>query len=115
MAARPEVLNHNVETVPRLYGRVRPRAEFRQSIELLRRAKNFAFGTLTKSGLMVGLGETREELLAAFTALREADVDILTVGQYLRPTAWHLPVVRYYPPAEFDELKAAAAALGFRH
>jgi lipoic acid synthetase len=115
MAARPEILNHNVETVPRLYGRVRPKAVFPRSLELLRRAKALAPDGVTKSGLMVGLGEAREELLAVFAELRAAEVDVLTVGQYLRPTAWHLPVARYYPPEEFAALRAEALALGFRH
>jgi lipoyl synthase len=115
MAARPDVLNHNTETVPRLYGRVRPRAQFARSLELLRRAKELDANTVTKSGLMVGLGETRDELLAVFADLAAVGVDVLTLGQYLRPSAWHLPVDRYYPPEEFDALRADALALGFRH
>ena len=113
--ARPEILNHNTETVPRLYGRVRPKARYRRSLELLRQAKALDPGTLTKSGLMVGLGETREELLAVFADLREHDVEILTVGQYLRPTPKHLPIERYYHPDEFAALREDALALGFRH
>ena len=113
--AAPEILNHNTETVPRLYRRVRPQADYRQSLELLRRAKAIAPTRLTKSGLMVGLGETREELRAVFADLAAQDVDILTVGQYLRPTPQHLPIERYYEPAEFAEMKAEALALGFRH
>lgn len=115
MAARPEVLNHNLETVPRLYGRVRPRAIYGRSLELLQRAKELQGGAATKSGLMVGLGETRAEVREAFRDLRAAEVDLLTVGQYLRPTGWHLPVDRYYAPEEFVELKADALSLGFRH
>lgn len=115
MAAGPEILNHNIETVPRLYGRVRPKARYARSLELLRRAKGLGGGSVTKSGLMVGLGETREELRAVFDDLREAGVEILTVGQYLRPSAWHLPVDRYYPPAEFAELREEARSRGFTH
>lgn len=115
MAARPEILNHNTETVPRLYRQVRPQAVYERSLRLLRRAKELDPGALTKSGLMVGLGETREELLAVFRDLAAAGVDILTVGQYLRPTPAHLPVARYWEPAEFDDLRDAALAIGFRH
>jgi lipoic acid synthetase len=115
MAARPEILNHNVETVPRLYGRVRPKAVFTRSLELLRRAKALAPKGITKSGLMVGLGETHDELAPVFADLRAAEVDVLTIGQYLRPSAWHLPVARYYAPEEFASLGAEATALGFRH
>jgi len=115
MAARPDILNHNMETVPRLYRRVRPKAIYEQSLELLGRAKDLAPGVVTKSGLMAGLGETRDELLQTFADLRDRGVDVLTVGQYLRPTMQHLPVERYVPPDEFAELKAAALALGFGH
>jgi lipoic acid synthetase len=115
LAARPEILNHNTETVPRLYRLVRPQAVYTRSLELLRRAREIDPGTLTKSGVMVGLGETKEELLSVFEALREAGVDVLTVGQYLRPTPTHLPVVRYWEPSQFDELRSAAKAIGFRH
>jgi lipoic acid synthetase len=101
--------------VPRLYREVRPQAVYERSLRVLRRAKELDPGALTKSGVMVGLGERREELLAVFRDLAENGVDILTVGQYLRPTPAHLPVQRYYEPAEFDELKAAALAMGFRH
>ncbi|MCL6644689.1 MAG: lipoyl synthase [Dehalococcoidia bacterium] len=115
MAARPEILNHNTETVPRLYRTVRPQAVYERSLRVLRRAKELDPGALTKSGLMVGLGETREELLAVFRELAANGVDILTVGQYLQPTPAHLPIVRYYEPREFEELKAEALAMGFRH
>ena len=115
MDARPDVLNHNLETIPRLYGRVRPKAVYTRSLELLRRAKQLQPGAVTKSGLMVGLGETDDELQAVFEDLRAAHVDVLTIGQYLRPSAWHLPIARYYTPAEFDTLRRAAVALGFRH
>ncbi len=115
LAAAPEILNHNTETVPRLYGRVRPKAKYERSLELLRRAKAAAPERLTKSGLMAGLGETRDELLAVFADLRAHDVDILTLGQYLRPTPKHLPIDRYYHPDEFAELGEAARAMGFAH
>jgi lipoyl synthase len=115
MAARPDILNHNMETVPRLYARVRPKAIYEQSLQLLRRAKQLAPDVTTKSGLMAGLGETRDELLETFADLRREAVDVLTVGQYLRPTMKHLPVERYVTPDEFAELKIAAKALGFAH
>jgi len=115
MAARPDILNHNIETVPRLYNRVRPKAIYAQSLELLKRAKDLAPAVASKSGLMVGLGEEREEILEVFDGLRSSDVDVLTVGQYLRPTMKHLPVERYVDPSEFAELKTVAYGLGFRH
>ena len=111
--AAPDVLNHNTETVPRLYRHVRPGARFERSLELLGRAK--AAGLLTKSGIMVGLGEEPEEVRDTVRRIREAGTDILTVGQYLRPSADHLPIVRYYAPAEFAEIKRYAVALGYRH
>jgi lipoyl synthase len=115
MEAGPDILNHNLETVPRLYSRVRPRAVYAQSLELLKRAKALSARTPTKSGLMVGLGETRAELAAVFEDLRRNDVDVLTVGQYLRPTLRHLPVERYVSPEEFEDLHQIARQLGFRH
>ncbi len=115
MAARPEILNHNTETVPRLYRRVRPKARYERSLELLRRAKELDPGTTTKTGLMVGLGETEHELLRVFEDLLENGVEVLTLGQYLRPSAKHLPLVRYYTPEEFDHLRGEALALGFNH
>ncbi len=115
MDARPDILNHNMESVPRLYRRVRPRAIYSQSLELLRRAKEIAPAVLTKSGVMVGLGETEDELLTTFRDLREHLVDILTVGQYLRPSLKHLPVERHYHPTEFARLKELALEMGFRH
>jgi len=115
MDARPEILNHNTESVPRLYRRVRPKARYERSLELLRRAKELDPGTITKSGLMVGLGETKHELLLVFADLVDAGVEVLTLGQYLRPSPKHLPVVRYYDPQEFEQLKEEALALGFRH
>lgn len=113
--ARPEVLNHNTETVPRLYRRVRPYADYQQTLNLLRTSKQLDAQMLTKSGLMVGLGETVTELLETMEDLRETDCDILTVGQYLSPSARHLPIQRYYTPEEFEELKEAGLEMGFRH
>ncbi len=115
LEAEPAVLNHNTETVPRLYARSRPRGDYERTLELFRRAKQAAPGIPRKSGLMVGLGETEEELLAVFADLREAGVDLLTVGQYLRPSSKHLPVARYWHPDEFAALKARALELGFAH
>ena len=119
MAARPDILNHNLETVRRLQKPVRKRARWDRTLSVLQRAKAYAaeapYAVHTKSSLMVGLGETRDELTEAFEALREVDCDILTIGQYLRPSMKHLPVERYYHPDEFAEMKAAAQALGFRH
>lgn len=115
MQAGPDILNHNLETVPRLYRRVRPKAVYTQSLALLREAKRLAPRTPTKSGLMVGLGETRQELLEVFADLRAHDVDVLTVGQYLRPTLRHLPVERHVTPDEFADLRDTAKAMGFRH
>jgi len=116
LAAKPDILNHNVETVPRLYKRVRPGANYRQSVELLRRAKELACTITSKTGMMVGLGETHEEILEVMRDLVEvAGVDVLTLGQYLQPTREHLPVERFYPPGEFDELARTGRALGFRH
>jgi lipoic acid synthetase len=115
MEAGPDILNHNLETVPRLYSRVRPKAIYTQSLELLRRAKALSPRTPTKTGLMLGLGESRDELLAVFTDLRAAEVDVLTLGQYLRPSLRHLPVERHVPPDEFVALKQVAKEMGFRH
>lgn len=115
VAARPDIYNHNLETIPRLYRRVRPKAEYRQSLELLARVKAADPSIVTKSGLMVGLGETFDELVAVFADMRAHQIDVLTVGQYLRPDIDHLPVVRYYLPEEYQAIKAAALGLGFRH
>jgi lipoyl synthase len=115
MAAAPEILNHNTETVPRLYRRVRPQADYQQSLWVLREAKVINPDATTKSGVMVGLGESKDELLAVFEDLAAQGVDILTVGQYLQPTSRHLPIERYWHPDEFAELKEAAMAMGFRH
>lgn len=114
MQEAPEVLNHNIETVPSLYPAVRPQADYRRSLELIGRAKA-VFGLSTKSGLMVGMGETGEEIAASLGDLRNSGCDIVTIGQYLQPTAAHLPVKRYVTPEEFDEYKHRADSLGFRH
>lgn len=111
--ARPDILNHNVETVPRLYRQVRPGARFERSLALLRQASQA--GLLTKSGIMVGLGEEWEEVEQTMASIRQAGTDILTVGQYLRPSPQHLPLRRYYAPAEFDRLREVGLALGYRH
>lgn len=111
--AKPDILNHNLETVPSLYARVRPQADYQRSLELLDRAK--AYGAVTKTGLMLGLGERREEILVVMHDLREADCSILTLGQYLQPTKNHLPVEKYYHPDEFFELRKQALSLGFSH
>ncbi len=113
--ARPDTFNHNIETVPRLYPAVRPQAKYRRSLEVLRYAKELDSGVLTKSGFMVGLGEVEEEIHQTMRDLREHEVDILTIGQYLRPTENHLPMARYYTPKEFAELKKYGLSLGFRH
>jgi len=115
MEARPEILNHNLETVPRLYPAVRHKARYDRSLELLRRAKGLAPEVHTKSGLMLGLGETLEELHEVLSDLRRSDCDVLTLGQYLRPSAKHLPVVRYWSPQEFASLAGLARSFGFRH
>ena len=113
--AGPDVLNHNLETVERLYRTARPGGRYRRALRLLDRARRYRPSTPTKSGVMVGLGESREEILAALADLRDAGCAILTIGQYLRPSDAHLPVARYYHPDEFAELKEHALGLGFRH
>ncbi len=113
--ARPDVLNHNTETVPRLYRAVRSGARYQRTLSLLAKAKQLSPGMVTKSGVMVGLGESTEELLEVFHDLGERGVDILTVGQYLRPSRDHLPVARFYTPDEFRELRVQALRFGFRH
>ncbi|MBI2997253.1 MAG: lipoyl synthase [Deltaproteobacteria bacterium] len=109
------ILNHNMETVPRLYRRVRPGAMYQRSLELLKRAKEIRPDLLTKSGLMLGVGETLDEVMTTLKDLRQVDCDIVTLGQYLQPSGDHLPVERYVSPAEFDELKTEAQKRGFRH
>ncbi len=113
--AEPEILNHNTESVPRLYRVVRSGARYQRSLELLRSAKELRPAGLTKSGVMVGLGEETRELLAVFRDLAAVGCDILTIGQYLRPSRDHLPMARLYTPGEFAELKAEALTMGFRH
>src|SRR5256885_3327016 len=113
--ARPDVLNHNIETVPRLYRPVRSGARYERTLRLLENAKKFSPGMVTKSGVMVGLGETITELTDVFRDLGSRGVDILTVGQYLRPSRDHLPIARFYTPPEFEYLKQQALACGFRH
>jgi lipoic acid synthetase len=116
IAARPDVFNHNVEVAPRLYPVARRGSRWERSLRVLRNAKEMGGDEVaTKSGLMVGLGETHEEMVDAFGQLREQGVQILTVGQYLRPTERHLPVVRYWHPDEFAALERAAYDLGFEH
>jgi lipoic acid synthetase len=121
MAAGPDILNHNVETVARLQKPVRKRARYDRSLGVLERAKAYARelnpepAVHTKSSIMVGLGETRLELSRTFVDLRAVDCDILTIGQYLRPSPGHLPVERYYHPDEFAEMRAEALTLGFKH
>lgn len=112
-AAGPDVFNHNLETVPRLYLQARPGADYVWSLQLLRRFKQLHPGIPTKSGLMLGLGETLEEIEAVMRDLRAHDCDMLTLGQYLQPSKFHLPVARFVPPEEFDHLAERARALGF--
>lgn len=113
--ATPDVLNHNLETVKRLSDKVRAKAKYDRSLELLRNAKELRHKQVTKSGIMVGLGETKEEIAEALADLRVAGCDIVTIGQYLQPTVKHLPVTRYYHPMEFDELKQIGLGLGLTH
>ena len=113
--ARPHVLNHNIESVPRLYRRVRPRGRYERSLDLIRRVKQLQPEMTTKSGIMVGLGETVAELEQVMADLRAHDCDLLTIGQYLRPSQKHLPVERYYHPDEFERLAEVGRRLGFVH
>ena len=112
-SAPPDVFNHNLETVPRLYKAARPGADYRQSLELLQRVKADHPGLPTKSGIMLGLGETRDEVVEVMQDLRHHQVDMLTIGQYLQPSRAHHPVMRYAEPSEFDELAATAQEMGF--
>jgi lipoic acid synthetase len=114
MDARPEILNHNTETVPRLYKTVRPQAKYMRSMELLKRAKEMDALALTKSGIMLGLGETWDEILHVMDDLRAHDVDIMTMGQYLQPSRFHLPIVAYYTPDQFELLKEEGLKRGFK-
>ncbi len=115
IASEPDIINHNVETVPRLYGEVRPQADYRQSLELLRRVKERAPRILTKSGMMLGLGEEREEVLGVLKDLRVNRCDMLTLGQYLAPSARHYPVKEYITPDNFDEYGRLAREMGFSY
>jgi lipoic acid synthetase len=114
MDAKPEILNHNTETVPRLYRTVRPQAKYMRSMELLLRAKQMDALSLTKSGIMLGLGESWDEILTVMDDLRTHEVDIMTMGQYLQPDRFHLPIQRYYTPDEFARLKEEGESRGFR-
>ncbi|MEY2413139.1 MAG: lipoyl synthase [Acidobacteriaceae bacterium] len=115
LEAKPDVLNHNTESVPRLYRVVRSGARYERTLKLLENAKKFSPGMVTKSGVMVGLGESMDELIDVFRDLGERGVDILTVGQYLRPSRDHLPIARFYTPDEFVHMKNEALRFGFRH
>ena len=115
MEAGPETLNHNIETVRRVFSRVRPKGDYDQSLELLKRAKQIAPHGVTKSGMMVGLGETRHEIAETMADLREVECDLLTIGQYLRPSDKHAPLSRWYTPDEFEELRELGESMGFRH
>ena len=115
MAAQPETLNHNIETVRRVFHWVRPKGDYDQSLELLARAKRLEPDGVTKSGMMAGLGETWDEIVETMRDLRAVDVDLLTIGQYLRPSDKHAPLAKWYTPAEFEELRLEGEGLGFRH
>lgn len=115
MEAEPDVLNHNIETVRRVFRRVRPKGEYDRSLALLARAKEISPGAVTKSGMMVGLGETFDEIVETMRDLRAVGCDLLTVGQYLRPSAVHYPVARFYTPEEFEAIRLEGERLGFRH
>ncbi len=113
--ARPEIVDHNTETVPRLYSRVRPQAVYERSLEVLRHTKRAAPDLICKSGIMLGLGETRDEVVATMRDIRAQGTDVLTIGQYLRPSSQHLPIERYWSPQEFDGLRDDGMAMGYRH
>jgi lipoic acid synthetase len=115
MRAIPDVLNHNIETVHRVFHSVRPKGDYQRSLELLARAKEIAPTAVTKSGMMVGLGEERDEIVQTMKDLRSVDCDLLTIGQYLRPSAKHFPLAKFYTPQEFEELRKEGERLGFRH
>jgi lipoic acid synthetase len=115
MEAQPDILNHNMESIARLYYCVRPQAKYDRSLELLRRAKEMAPGVLTKSGMMLGVGEEDAEIVASMADLRAVECDILTLGQYLRPSTQHIPVRRYVPPESFAAFKRLGMEMGFRH
>ena len=113
--ARPEVLNHNIESSQRIFPQVRPKGDYQLSLELLAKAKELDPNTVTKSGIIVGMGETTKEVLETMTDLRRVDCDLLTIGQYLRPSAKHLAIDRFYHPDEFAELAEAGRSMGFKH
>jgi lipoic acid synthetase len=113
--ARPEVLNHNIETVRRVFRKVRPAGDYDLSLELLKRAKEMNPDGVTKSGMMVGLGETMDEVLQTMEDLRTNNTDLLTIGQYLRPSKKHHPIIRFYHPDEFEKIREAGEAMGFSH
>lgn len=115
VTARPDVLNHNIETVPRLYPSVRPEAVYQRSLDLLRKTREFDSSLTTKSGMMLGLGESACEIRSTFEDLLEAGCSMLTLGQYLQPSDEHLPVVRFVPPEEFDQWRHSALEMGFSH
>ncbi len=115
MEARPDTLNHNIETVRRVFRHVRPKGNYDLSLELLRRAKEIDPNAITKSGMMVGLGETWDEIIETMRDLRAVDCDLLTIGQYLRPSDKHVPLAKWYTPQEFDDLRREGEALGFKH
>ena len=115
LAARPEIVGHNVETVPRLYTRVRPQARFERSLEVLHRTKERAPTLVCKTGIMLGLGETKDEIVDTMRAIAEQGTDVLTIGQYLRPSTEHLPIERYWTPDEFVELRDVGMTMGFDH
>jgi lipoic acid synthetase len=115
MRAAPNVLNHNIETVERVFHSVRPRGDYRQSLELLATAKEMSPGSVTKSGMMVGLGEEWDEIVQTMRDLRSVDCDLLTIGQYLRPSDKHFSLAKFYTPQEFEELRMEGERLGFRH
>lgn len=115
MEARPDILNHNVESIERLYKTVRPQAKYWRSMELLRRAKEMAPDIVTKSGMMLGVGEELDETRVAMQHLRDVDCDVLTLGQYLRPSIKHIPLIRYVTPDEFNQLKIDGLGMGFKH
>jgi len=113
--ATPEVLSHNVETVPRLYSRVRPQARYERSLGVLRRIAERGEGIVCKTGIMLGLGETKDEVLATMRDIAAQGTHVLTIGQYLRPSPMHLPIERYWTPAEFAELRDEGMTMGYRH
>ena len=115
MDSKPDTLNHNIETVRRVFRRVRPRGNYDQSLELLRRTRELDRNAVTKSGIMVGLGETWDEIIETMRDLRSMDCNLLTIGQYLRPSDKHTPLIKWYTPSEFDELREAGEELGFDH